>query len=122
MILGVKIKNNENGLFRLKDGSFSKNGKTYSTLGFAKSSITNDVGYYNINKALLNCDFVIFNDDCTIETIPVRMHIIDVLERRLKGYEKTKLYYEENNYPTKNVDDSIFRINHQLEYLKKEKI
>lgn len=122
MVLGVKIRDNENGLFRLKDGSFSKNGKTYSTLGFAKSSITNDINWYRANIKLLNCDFVIFNDNGTIETIPVKTHIIDYLERELKKHQKLKLSYERENYSTKYIDDNIFKINCQLDYLKKEGI
>ncbi len=120
MVLGVKIRNNENGLFRLKDGSFSKNGKTYSTLGFAKSSITNDISCYRVNAKLLNCDFVIFNDNGTIETIPVKTHIIDYLERELKHKQKLKLSYERENYSTEYIDNDIFKINSQLEFLKKE--
>lgn len=122
MILGVKIKNNENGLFRLKDGRFSKNGKTYSTLGFAKSSITNDISWYRVNKMLLNCDFVIFNDDGTIQTIPVKTHIIDYFERELKIKQKQKASYEEESFATKHIDDCISKINCLLDYLMKEGI
>lgn len=122
MVLGVKIRNNEDGLFRLKDGRFSKNGKTYSTLGFAKSSITNDIGWCRINKVLLNCDFVIFNDDGTIQTIPVKTHMIDYFERYLKRKQKQKASYDEEGFATKHIDDCISKINCLLDYLRKEGI
>lgn len=120
MILGVKIKNRENGLFRLRDGRFSKNGKTYSTLGFAKSSITNDISWYRVNKDLLKCDFIVFNDDGSIQIIPVKTHIIDYFERELKRKQNLKMSYEKENYSTQDIENVIFKINCQLEYLRKE--
>lgn len=109
MVLGVKIKNRETGLFRLKDGRFSKNGKTYSTLAFAKTAVTNGIGWLSIDSKLLNCDFIIFNDDGKIEIIPVKNHIIDYFNRMLKDYEKTINYYKVKNY---DYDYLIKKINH----------
>lgn len=99
LILGVKIRDRKTGLYMLKDGRLSKNGKTYSTLGFAKSSITNKTYIYNDNyKKWLNYDFVLLKDYGSIEMIPVKEHIIDLFNRKLKENIERKEYYDSKGY------------------------
>lgn len=122
MVLGVKIKDNKTGLFRLKDGRYSKNGKTYSNLRFAKSSVTNDISFrLNSIKNYFNCDFIIFNDDCTIEKISVISHIIEVIKREIKRTSQN-LPNDPENYWFKYYDKKIKNLKQILIELEKEGI
>ena len=67
MILAVKIQNRETGEYYYKGGEFGKKGKVWSTLGYAKLAICPSSFARNINYKELNSDFIIINDDGTIE-------------------------------------------------------
>lgn len=115
-ILGVKIRHKVSGLYVLRDGRLSKNGKTYSTLGFAKTHITNNVRYRGIDK-YKNYEFVIFKDDCTIEVVPVKEHLIDLFKRRLKDAEDFVEYYKSRGYSTEYREKEIARFKEILNEL-----
>ncbi len=87
MVLAVKIQNRETGEYYCKGGGFGKKGKAWSTLGYAKLAICPSSYSFarNINYKELNSDFIIINDDGTIEKKPVALYFLDYLTRELKS-------------------------------------
>lgn len=119
-ILAVKIIDNNTGLFRKTPGKFSKNGKTFSTLAFAKTSITNEVdGIHSLNflEKYLYYDFIISKIDGTIEKIPVKTHIIDLYERRLEEVKKIKEQHMQYSYAVEFENSQIKYYEEAIKYL-----
>lgn len=87
MIYAVKIRHTGTGLFRNKKGEFTTQGKTYTQLGHAKTSLLSAIS----DKRIYHCEFVCMHDNYTVENIPVASYIIDYLTRSSKpgqyGYE-----------------------------------
>lgn len=89
MVLAVKIQNKETGEFYCKGGGFGKKGKAWTTLGYAKLAICPKYYRYGIDNKELNSDFIIINDDGTIEKMPVALYFLDYFTRELKhSYDK----------------------------------
>lgn len=107
MILGVKIQNRETKEFMRKGCGWSKIGKVWSTLRDAKLAICPHYYAGGISEKELNSDFLIINDDGTIEKTPVAVYFMDYFKRKLKhGYNKENIlniigqirrYCNENN-------------------------
>lgn len=93
MVLAVKIQNRETGEFYCKGGGFGKKGKAWATLGYAKLAICPHSYYYGkLNNKELNSDFIIINDNGTIEKMPVALYFMDYFTRELKHcYNKEKV-------------------------------
>ena len=94
MILAVKIQNRETGEFYCKGGGFGKKGKAWSTLGYAKLAICPSTYCYanGVDIKELNSDFIIINDDGTINKEPVAVYFLDYFQRNKKRvYNKEKI-------------------------------
>lgn len=113
MVLAVKIQNRETGEFYCKGGGFGKKGKAWATLGYAKLAICpHGYYFYGINSEELNSDFIIINDNGTIEKMPVALYFMDYFTREQKHsfnrekiqniIEQIKQYCKDNNIELEN--------------------
>lgn len=105
-MLGVKIQNRNTKKYATKGiNSWNERGKVWSTLRDAKLAICPKWWRYkcHIDYNLLNSDFIIVNDDATIEKEPCINYILDYLNReKVWGYIYPEVLEEIRNYCKKN--------------------
>lgn len=105
MVVAVKIKNRETNEYMKKGGGWNKKGKSWSCLKDAKLAICPNYGY---SEKELDSDFITFDENGTVEVIPVAVYFLDYFTREardsfyrrpkaLNEIEKIKKYCEENN-------------------------